>query len=793
MFKNLLKIAFRNLLKDKSYTAINILGLTIGITSSVLILFYTLDETSYDKYHENGENIYRVVSNITEPDNAFTWAVAQRLLAPELLDKYPDVRDASRISGIGRVLFKSGDIQFFEEDFYTADSTVFDMFTYQFLEGDMATSLDNPNSIVLTESVAKKYFGNDSAIGETLEDASGDSYTVTGVMKNVPSNSHLIFDALISSNTNGGNQRGSWGNFGVFTYILLPPNYDPLDMKPSFDSVIAQHVNPIFESIGITIEYELQRITDIHLHSKIQDEAENNGDITNVYLFTAVAIIMLIIASINYMNLATARSSKRAKEVGIRKVMGSSRGKLISQFLTESVVIALVALVVSIGLIYLLLPAFNNISGKVITFSYILRPSVFMAMSGMLVFIGIVSGSYPAFYLSGFKPVDVLKGRIGTKGGNVGLRKILVIVQFSISVIMLISTMVVYQQLQFLRSKDLGFNKDQVLRIELSSREIRDNFPAFKNELTQLPNVVEVGTASSAPGEGIGKLIMNVEDNNGEMLERGVDFFAADYEYLDALGMEIVAGRNFSRDFVSDTSGAALVNQAMVDRMAWEEPIGKVFEFGQDRSATVVGVIKDYHQNSLYNEIEPLMIRLIENMRQVFIKVQGEDIEGTMENIETAWTKVNPDDPFEYNFLDQDFNSQYDADQRRGVIFTIFSGLTLAIACLGLLGLTSFTTEQRTKEIGVRKVIGASVGKIVLLVSREFIVLVGISFVIAMPVAYYFMTQWLKSFAYKIELSSEWMIFVASALMAILITFGTVAFHTTKAAIANPINSLRDE
>jgi len=798
MLKNLFKIAIRSISKDKTYSAINILGLTIGITCSMFLLMYILDELSYDRYHKNADNIYRIVSNIKEPDNAFTWAVAQIPVAEELRDNYPEVENAVRFFGTSRDLYKNGELQFYENDFYLADSTVFDMFSYEFIKGDPATALDLPFTMVLTEKMARKYFGEADPINQSLQNQQNEEFKVTGVIKDVPHNSHFRFDALISRNTRPQNQ-GHWGSFGVFTYIQLPSGYDLTKMYTSLDTIVRQKVNPIFEQYGISIKYELQRITDIHLHSKIQDEAEAGGDISYIYIFGAVAGFMLIIACINYMNLATARSANRAKEVGIRKVMGSQRAQLVYQFITESVVITLIALVISIALIYLLLSTFNSLSNKQMPFGYILQAPVLLSLLGIVLFAGIVGGSYPAFYLSGFNPVNVLKGKLAAKGGSVFFRKGLVVAQFAISIFMLISTLIVYDQLEFLRKKDLGFDKEQVIRIDLSGQELRQKSKALVEKIKQNKDVEKVGMADSSPGEGIGKLLIKVEDNEGKLADKGVDLFSADYDFVSTLGMEIVQGRDFSRDIISDTTFAVLVNEAMVKRMAWTNPIGKKFIFqgngpnNTDIEKHVVGVVKDYHQNSLYDVIEPLMIILDDEQNYVFVRTQRGDVRQSIASLEKVWKEVNPNHPFEYQFLDENFDSQYKADEKRSQIFTVFSALTITIACLGLLGLAAFTTEQRTKEIGVRKVIGATVGSLVTLVSKEFFLLVGIGMVLAFPAAWYFTNGWLENFAYRIVLNSEWPTFLLSALLALVITIVTVGFHVMKSAMANPVNSLRDE
>lgn len=800
MFKNLFKIALRNIFKDKVYSAINILGLTIGITCSMFLFMYILDELSYDKYHANANNIYRIVSNIKEPDNAFTWAVAQVPMAQELRNNYPEVKNAVRFYGTGRTLYKNGEKQFNEEDFYLTDSTVFDMFSYEFLAGDMNTALDNPFSIVLTESVAKKYFASAAeALGQSLQNKENEEYKITGVIEDVPYNSHFRFDALISRSSRPGSDGGSWGNFGVFTYIQLPDNYDLTKMYASLDKIVKERVNPIFEQYNIKIGYELQRITDIHLHSKIQDEAEEGGDISVIYIFGAVSAFMLIIACINYMNLATARSANRAKEVGVRKVMGSQRKQLIMQFITESVVLTLIALVLSILLIYALLPSFNGLANKHLPFSYILQTPVILTLVGITLFSGIVGGSYPALYLSGFNPVNVLKGKLAARGGSVFFRRGLVILQFAISIFMLISTLVVFDQLNYMRNKDLGFDKERVVKLTLSERELRQKADVLVNRLKQSPEVAGVGTATSVPGQGVGKLLLKVEDNEGKMVDRGVDLFNADFDFVKTMGMDIVQGRDFSRDVSSDTTYAVLVNEAMVKRMAWDDPIGKKFVFqgggpnGEDIEKRVVGVLKDYHQNSLYDAIEPIMVILNDENYFVLVRTEEGDVKKSLASVENVWRELFPNNTFQYEFLDQDFNSQYKADEKRSLIFTVFSSLTILIACLGLIGLAAFTTEQRTKEIGVRKVIGASVSNLVTLVSKEFFILVGVGMVIAFPFAWYFTDSWLQNFAYRIELKGEWLTFLTSALLAFVITLLTVGYHVMRAAHTNPVKSLRDE
>jgi putative ABC transport system permease protein len=795
MLKNLVKIALRNLLKDKAYSFINILGLTIGISCSLFLLMYIMDELSYDRYHVNAKNVYRIVSNIKEPDNAFTWAVAQRPLAVELRDNYPEVKNAVRFDRMNRNLYRNGEVQFYESDFFLTDSTVFDMFSYKFIAGDPTTALDAPFSLVMTERTAKKYFSNPAdAINQSIQNEQNEEFKITGVIEDVPLNSHFRFEGLVSNSTRPG-FTGGWGGFGTTTYIHLPDDYDVSKMYASFDKIIGEKVNPIFERLGIKVKYELQPILDIHLYSKIQDEAEAGGDISYIYIFSAVAGFMLLIACINYMNLATARSAGRAKEVGLRKVMGSARAQLIAQFLTESVVVALISLALSLLLIYIALPGFNNIANKQLPFSYILETPVLLSLIGIILITGVLGGSYPAFYLSGFSPLSVLKGKLASKGGSAVFRKALVVIQFGLSIFMLISTLIVFDQLQFLRNKDLGFNKENVIRMNLNNRALREHANEFAEQLKTLPEVLSVGRANSSPGEGIGKGVFQVEDAEGKMVDRGVDLYGADYDFINALGMNVTSGRGFSKENPADTSFAVLVNESMVKRMGWKDPMGKKFVIGNgdDFNRQVVGVIKDYNQNSLYDEIEPLMIVLDLRTNYVFVRLAPGDLQSSIASLEGEWKKLFPSQPFEYTFLDADLDSQYQADEKRSQIFTAFSALTIVIACLGLLGLAAYTTEQRTKEIGVRKVIGASVNGLILLVSKEFFVLVVVGMLIAFPAAWFFTDRWLENFAYRIQLGDEWITFVVSALLAMIITMLTVGYHVVRAALSNPVNALRDE
>lgn len=789
MFRNLIKIAIRNIAKEKIYSLINILGLTIGIACSLFLVLYILDELSYDTFHEKKERIYRVVTHFQEPDNSFSWPNAQIPLAQELEEKYTEVKRAVRFIRTGRELFVNPekDRRFYEENFYYSDSSLFDVFTFKFINGDPSTALVKPNSLVLTASAAEKYFDDEDPVGQSLQNRDK-TYNVTGVIEDVPHNSHIEFDAL-ASRASLPNELGDWGSWGVPTYVLLNENADDKLFESEFsEKIYDTHLKPIFEEFGVTMEYELQPLESIHLYSNLTGES-GGGDISYIYIFAAVAFFMVLIASINYMNLATARAARRAKEVGIRKTAGSSRWQLIRQFLTESIVITILALLISLVLIVLLLPSFNYIAGKEIVFTYLLQPKVIFTLIAIIVLVGAAGGSYPAFYLSGFEPAHVLKGQKSSGSSNANLRKVLVVAQFAISITMVISTLIVYDQLQYIRNKDLGFDKEHIVSVKMPDEEIRKNYEVLRNKLIDDPQVVEVASSSNKPGEYVSKNIMNVETENQGDEEKGVDLFFADYDFVDVMGFKVLEGRNFDRQYSTDTA-AALVNEAMVARMGWENPIGKKFNFPGGNTYEVVGVLKDFHQQSFYNKIEPLAVFFRNNNFQLHVKLKGENLTDGIKAIEENWAEVNPGKPLEYAFLDEDFDEQYQADMKRGQIFTVFSSLTIIIACLGLLGLAAYTTQQRDKEIGIRKVIGASVQNIIFLIYKDFAILIGIAVVIAFPLAYFLMEDWLSDFAYQTNIKV--ITFVVAVLLTLVITILAVGFHTLRAATANPVKSLSD-
>ena len=797
MIKNLLRVALRNFMRDKWYSLLNILGLTIGITFSVLLIFYIKDELSYDRYNEKADRIYRIEAFVKEPDkDTMRWAITPFPMAPALSKDYPEVEEATRLWGNfnGKTMFKNGVLRFYEEKVMYADSNLFRVFTYKFIEGNARTALMAPNSLVLTQSLAEKYFGEHKTyVGKTLENANGDVYKVTAVIKNVPKNSHIIFNALISRSSLPADFANNWGGFGFYTYVLLKPNVNAAAFERKLRPVYDKYLASIFSQYNIKMRFGLQPITSIHLHSDTANEPEDLGSMSYIYIFSAVAFFMLLIACINYMNLTTARSARRAKEIGIRKVTGSSKFQLVLQFLVESTLTAVFALLLSIGFIALLLPTFNSISGKSISFVTLFQPDTLLTLLAIIVFVGLVGGSYPAFYLSKFNPVNVLKGNLSKGSSNVTLRRALVVVQFSISMIMLICTWVVYSQLKYLRSKDLGFNKEQVLTITANSdKDVSSNIRSFKNDVRNNPHVLAVSTSQGVPGSGISFNLFSIETKNGHT-DKGVDCYGVDEDYFKTLGMKIVKGRNFSG--LPDTLRSIIVNENMAKEYGWgDNAIGKKVRFPGDTSKfylEVVGVVKDFNQKSLYNPIAPLILFYRPTSNIIELKLDARNINTGIASVEQSWKKYFPELPFAYTFLDQDFNSQYSADQKRGKIFTAFSILTIIITCLGLLGLIAFTTQQRQKEISIRKVMGAKVAQIIPLITRNFIALVGLSCLIAFPVAWYFMSNWLKIFPYNTGLKIT--PFILSALIVLALTLLTVIFHTVRAAVAKPVKALRSE
>ena len=789
MFKNLLKTALRHIRKHIGYSLLNILGLTLGILSALLLIIYVSDELSYDRYHENADHIYRVSSKITEPDDQFTWNVAQIPMGPQVVQDYPEVQSFVRFIPMNRALYKFEDKEYVEEDFFYVDSTLFDIFTYKILKGEVRSAVKDPGKIVLTETAAGRYFGENDPIGKTITSGAS-TFEVTGVIADVPFNSHFRFEALTARN-NLPKQLGSWGNFGVFTYLLLPRDFDIKAFETKMQGMYDAHMKTIFEPVHITIEYILEPITKIHLYSTNAGEPEPTGSITYVYIFGIVALFLILIAAMNYMNLATARSAGRAREVGLRKVVGSRRGTLIAQFLSESIVLTIISLVTAIILFIIILPKFNLLAGKSFNLSILYSPVVLFTVIGIILVVGIIGGSYPAFFLSRFSPTTVLKGEITQGLAGSLFRKILVVIQFAISVLMIICTMVVFKQLNYLKNKDQGFDPENVISLELN-RDMNLKYPVLKQILLENEDISYVTTTSNPMGVGSGKLLFGVETDQG-MVQKGINFTIVDHDFIEALGIKMVKGRDFQKDMPSDTLTAVVVNETFVNRMGWSDAIDKKIDLGDGSllRARVVGVMADYHQTGMYNEIESLLLAYRERNNVVYIKLNGKNMEQTLNFIENKWKEVYPDQPYSYTFLKERLNEQFEADEKRGFIFTLFTILAILIACLGLFGLASYMVEQRTREIGIRKVFGANEKIIVRLISKDFLILIAIGIIIAVPVAWYLMNNWLKNYVYQTDIGL--VLILLAALLTIIITFITISYKAYQAAILNPANSIKTE
>lgn len=797
MLKNYIKVALRSLKRQPGYTALNIIGLTVGIASSLIILLYTFHETSFDKQHSKGDRIYRLSTQITEPDNSFKWAVMTRPAAFTIKNENPEIKQAARMNGLsgqGGMRFDFNQVDYYQDNVYAADSTIFELFDYDFVAGNPETALAAPNSIVINQSMATKIFKNENPIGQTIK-SGGDRETslqVTGVYKDMPQTSHLIAEALISWKTIFTGGDGSWGNWGVFSYVLVNEGVTQETLQVKLDSTVSKYIAPIFDPINIKVKMIPVPLKSIHLTSDFEGEPVPAGDIQYVRIFTAIAIFLIIIASINYMNLATARSAKRSMEVGLRKVMGAQRSGLIGQFLAESILITLISLVLSILVMIAVVPSINSIVGTNLAIEGLLDTNVILAVIGIVFVTGFLGGCYPAFFLSSFQPAAVLKGG-GGKSGSKLLRKSLVTIQFGISIFMLIGTLIIYSQMQFVRNKDLGFDKEQMMQIDFRSRADVVKWNVLKNELVQNANIGGTASSSSTPGNGYGKLVFSIETEEGPMDPRGLDNYRVDYDFFPTLGVEIVEGRNFSLDYPSDSSQAVMVNEAMVRRMNWTNPIGKRINLtGNDSipSALVVGVVKDFHQQSLYDPISALLFIPSRINGSAIVKITG-DVSSTIDFIEAAWERTYPTTAFEYVFIDEQFMENYEADQIRGQLFLGFSGMTILIACLGLLGLASYTAEQRSKEISIRKVLGAKTQGLIGLLIKDFVILIVIAAIPASVLGYLAMIGWLESFQFHI--TPGFTIFASVILGTIAITVLTTGYHARKAATANPAQKLRSE
>ncbi|HVX48700.1 MAG TPA: ABC transporter permease [Chitinophagaceae bacterium] len=809
MVRNYLLIAWRNVRKSKLFSFINITGLAIGMACFLLIALFVLDELSYDRYNEKADRIYRINALLRFGGSDLNFPLTADPMGAVLKKDYPEVEDYVRIyNSSGSKLVKKGNDFITERRVAHADSTLFNVFTLPAIEGDTKTALNAPNTVVITESMAKKYFGTVHAVGKTLETNDNDKtlYKVTAVIKDIPHNSHFNFDFFFSMK----NVDYNWNQFtshNFHTYLLLKPGTDYKAFEKNFDQYINKYVLPEiqgfvhiksmseFEKAGNKMQYSLIPLTQIHLYSNRQFEFLPPGSIQYVYIFSAVALFILLIACINFMNLTTARSANRAKEVGIRKVLGTERKSLVAQFLAESTLMALISTVLAIAIAYFVLPLFNTVAGKSMTLQSLFTPVILPLLIILPFIVGLLAGIYPAFFLSAFKPIEVLKGRLKL-GKSGGLRSALVVFQFMASIALMIGTIVIYRQLHYIQTINIGFNKDQVLIID-NAYTLGNNVDAFKQDVLKMAGV-KTGTLSGYLPVSSSSRSDNVFSSSPEMnTKNGLDMqnWRVDYDYINTFGMQLAKGRNFSREYGSDSS-AVILNETAAQVFNFKDPIGqKIYRPGDNPSHpiayTVIGVVKNFNFESLKQNVGPLGLFLSHNTGLASFKVTAANAQDIVKNVERTWKTMAPGLPFSYRFLDDSFNDMYSAEQRIGTIVLIFSVLAIVIACLGLFGLSTYIAEQRTKEIGIRKVLGASVSSIVQLLSKDFMLLVLVAFVIAAPVAWWGMNKWLADFAYRTAV--DWWIFALAAVLALGIALATMSFQAIRAALMNPVKSLRTE
>jgi putative ABC transport system permease protein len=810
MFKNYIIVAWRNLIKNRTFSIINIAGLAVGLASFIMIIMFVMDELNYDRFHEKAGRIYRIHSDIRFGGTDLNMAVSADPMGATLKKDYPQVEEFTRIyASEGSKLFKKGNQFINESRVVYADSTFFNVFTFPSISGDAKTALNEPNTVVLTESTAKKYFGGtEAAMGKMIEcsDNGQTLYKVTAVIKDFPANSHFVFDLLLSMD-NVDYQFGNYLSHNFHTYLLLKPGSDYKVLQSKFPQYIDKYILPQarqfmqinsmadFEKTGNKLVYSLMPLTDIHLYSARGVELGVNGNIQYVYIFGAVALFILLIACINFMNLSTARSSARAREVGIRKVLGTEKRSLIQQFLTESTLTSFISLILAIIGTALVLSWFNDLSGKQFQISDIFQPKFLLFLFLLTVFVGIIAGSYPAFFLSSFKPIAVLKGKVNTGLSKSTLRSTLVVFQFFASVVLIIGTIIIYKQLNYIQSARIGFNKDQVLVVENGSID-GSKALAFKTEMSKLSGVKSSSFAGFLPVSNSSRndntwsteAVMN--EKNGFNMQN----WRIDYDYIPTLGMEIIAGRNFSREYGSDSTGIIL-NETAAKILGPDNAVGKKIYTsdgdGNTFTYTVVGVVRNFNYESLRKNVGPLCFRLGNNRWATAYRVETKDIKNLLAQVESKFKTMAPGMPFNYSFLDESFSNMYRDEQRIGKLAFSFAFLAIFIACLGLFGLATYMAEQRTKEIGIRKVLGASASGIVQMLSKDFVKLVLIACVFAVPLAWWAMNKWLQDFAFRVNIS--WWVFAAAGLIALMIALLTVSFQAVKAALNNPIKSLRTE
>ena len=807
MIKNYIKTAFRSLMKNKGFTFINVFGLALGLATCLLIVFYVFDELSYDRFNTNADRIYRINTDIKFGGSANSYAVAPAVAAGALKIDFPEIEQVARFRQVGGNQVKKGTQDIQEDNMIYADNTILGIFTLPVVSGSAANALVNPHNVVITERMAKKYFNRTNVTGEVLTFNDTSLYKITAVIKDLPLQSHFNFDFFISMPTLSESRDLNWLSNNFNTYVLLKPGVDPKVVDAKFSGFLRRHAGPqmqgilhqdfdAFEKAGNYFKFSLFPLKKIHLYSNTIAELGANGNIVYVYIFSAIAIFILLIACVNFMNLSTARSSNRAREVGVRKVLGSSRSYLIAQFLTESILVTLIGAVIAVFLAWLLLPVFNQLSGKELAVTPQVISWLVPSLVIIVIVIGCLAGSYPALFLSGFQPIEVLKGKLaaGFKGGT--LRSFMVVFQFSISIFLIIGTLVIYNQLNYIQGKDLGYSRDHILIVK-NTAMLGTAAKTFKQEVKQLSGVENATLTMALPNMGYGSSDVIFKDPVIDPKRAVItQIWPVDEDYSNTLGIKMLKGRFFSKDMATDSAGL-VINESAAKMLGFVNPLNQDLYSPADNMAKklnkqhIIGVMKDFNFRSLRENVTPMMFRLNEDRGALSIRIKSANVSLVLSQIKNKWKGLSPNQQFTYSFMEEDFDAIYRSEQRMGKISISFTSLAIIIACLGLFGLAAYSAEQRTKEIGIRKVLGASMSVIVGMLTKDFIKLVVIAILIASPFGWWAMHGWLQTFAYRINIS--WWIIAAAGLTAVVIAFITISFQSIKAALTNPVKSLKSE
>lgn len=798
MFKNYIKIAFRNIYRTKLFSFINIIGLAIGMTGALMILMYIANELSYENFHKNRNQIFRVSVEFGDKNNRMRFAGAMPALGPASVEEFPEVENAVRFERDEHTLLEYNEKKFHEQNLFFADPSVFEVFSFTILKGSQETALNDPFSLVITEGKAKKLFGREDPLGKMIIYNSKHPVKITGVMKNIPANTHLKCDFLMSFSSLKSLGRvpdRPWNVFGdTYTYLLVKENASIEDLKLKIHALLEKNTSKDFTEM---ITFDLLSLTDIHMKSKAIVDLAPRGNMTYVYVFFSVAVLVLLIACFNFMNLSTARSLRRMKEVGMRKVLGAKRLQIIKQFLGESLVITFLAVALALILFDLLYPVLNAFLENSLNIGQQNFKYLFGIVPLVVIIVGVLAGSYPAFFVSNYRPIQAITEGFSPKSARSGFRRILVIAQFAVAVILIIGTTVIFRQLDFMKNSDLGFKKENVVLINFRPRspDFSGKYSVLLNEFQRQPQVVSVAGAYTVPGR-FSKETKTIQRRTGSSVEMfSIQAISVGFDYIASMGMEIVEGRNFSRDIPSDEGYSMLLNQQAVKQFNLSDPIGEKFVVpgpGGRREMTVAGVVKDFHVYSLKMKIEPLMLYISPDyFYNIVMRIRPDEIQNTLASLEKTWKRILPDAPFEYDFLENSYNRLYISEEKIGQLLTLFSGLAIFVACMGLFGLASYMAEQRYKEISIRKVLGADVSRIVFLLSKDFTKSVLIANLVAWPIAYFTVFKWLQNYAYRIDIGF-WM-FLAAGLVVLLLALFTVSYQAIKAARANPVDILRYE